>query len=617
MSFKLLADTFSISRDPHHFVQLKTLKNPHSKDEIWAAFKIEGEPKYARSTMQSLLDTLDEVFFDSDEADAYNRFEDALKEVNVTYKNIKEKRGATAIGDISAIVAIFSGGQLHLTQSRDAEAYLVRKGKLSMISDGLSSRSKDLFVNIASGELMPEDKIVFATSRLLRMATHSQLAQMCSEGVIEALDSLRELSLSDSELSIGITCIHTKLNHRATGVNRGEKTSSKALLWLQSGWNKAINILDEKTKGKKLPMDKSNILIGILGLILLLILSVIFLLNTRHDKQLQEEYKVRVEEIRQDINSANTKGYANDRTTANNLLNQAEEDAEEILASGYLEGEINGLIEKIQNTRDSINNAKRIGFPDPLVDLSSKRETVEAIGVLELDEKIIAYEYNALYPIVVNEALDPKTIDDREVVKDATVMADQNSIVFLTESNQIIEYVDEGFKPMNTEDEIWKSGVDIASYGNFVYMLSPDENQIYKYTRLRSGYSGSSEYSLDANLEGTISLAIDGSVYVLREGGDIIKIFKGEQQDYKIEGLGVDMTSSTEIFTLPEHENLYVFDPVNQRIVVVEKETSTQNALYKEQIYFDELPEIQSFYVDTEEDKLYLVSKKEVYEVDI
>ncbi len=90
MSFKILADTFSVARDSSHFVQLKTLKSPRTEDQIWVAFKIEGDTKYARSTMQDMIDTLDEVFFDHLEVDVYERFEHALKEVNLTYKTLKE-----------------------------------------------------------------------------------------------------------------------------------------------------------------------------------------------------------------------------------------------------------------------------------------------------------------------------------------------------------------------------------------------------------------------------------------------------------------------------------------------------------------------------------------------
>lgn len=618
MSFKILADTFSVARDSSHFVQLKTLKSPRTEDQVWVAFKIEGDTKYARSTMQDMIDTLDEVFFDHLEVDVYERFERALKEVNLTYKTLKEKRGPKSVGSVSAIIAVFSGNELHLTQTADAEAYLIRKGKLSLISEGLSGRSEELFVNIASGELLPEDKIIFSTSRLLRLATHTQLAQMCSEGVTEALDAIRELVLGDNELSIGVTCLSTKLPHRGSAAAKGSGKGSQVLATIGDYLGRAFSFVQKKAKlgGGKLPMEKSNILIAIGVIAIVLILSISFLLSSRHDSQLRDEYKVRIEAMNQDLHVANTKGYANDKETANAILDKVEIDAKAILDSKYFRAEALALLDKVQATRDSINNTKRLGELAPFVNISSKRENVEALGFVNLDDNFYVYEYNALYEVILDQVLDPRTIDETEVVVDGAAMEDQGVIALMTQAGRIIEYYDGQFEFANTSDETWKSGVDLAAYGRNLYLLNPADNQIYKYSRSRGNYSSATEYNLDANLTGAISLAIDGNIYVLKEDGDIIKIFKGEQQSFAIEDLATDISGATLIFTLPEHKNMYIFDPENRRVVYAEKEVGA-GARYMGQVYFEELPDVQGIYVDKKEDKLYLLTKKAIYQVEI
>ncbi len=618
MSFKILADTFSVARDSSHFVQLKTLKSPRTEDQIWVSFKIEGDTKYARSTMQDMIDTLDEVFFDHLDVDVYERFENALKEVNLTYKTLKEKRGPKSVGSVSAIIAVFSGSELHLTQSSDAEAYLIRKGKLSLVSEGLSGKAEDLFVNIASGELLPEDKILFSTSRLLRLATHTQIAQMCSEGVTEALDAIRELVLSDNELSIGVTCISTKLPHRAGASTSKSRGQNQLLATITKYWGIVANFAHDKLKfgGRKLPMEKNNILIAIGSVIIILFLSVSFLLNGQHDSQIREEYKIRIEAMHQDLSVANTKGYANDKETANAILAKVEVDAKAILDSKYFRSEALALLDRVQSSRDSINNTKRITDIKPFVDLSTKRESVEALGFVNLDDNFFAYEYNALYEVILDQVLDPKTIDQTEIVIDGTAMEDQGVIALMTQAGRIIEYYDGQFQFVGTDDETWKSGVDIAAYGRNLYILNPTDNQIYKYSRARSKYGNATDYNLDANLDGAISLAIDGNIYILKEDGEIIKIFKGEQQTFEIEDLATDISSATQLLTLPEHKNLYVLDIENRRVVILEKEVGP-GARYMGQVYFEDLPDVQGFYVDKKEDKLYLLTKKAIYQVEI
>ena len=221
MSFKILADTFSVARDSKHSIQIKTIKKPSSEDQVWLAFEIIGDTKFARSTIQSMIETFEEVYFENAEMSAYERFEKTLKEINLIYKNLKEKRGEKSLGNINALIAVFSENELHLTQSQDAEAYLVRKGKLSIVSEGLAAKSEDLFVNIASGELLPEDKIVFSTSRLLRLVSQTQLAQICSDGITEVLDAIRDLVLSESELSIGVACVNVKLSYQKSFSGEG------------------------------------------------------------------------------------------------------------------------------------------------------------------------------------------------------------------------------------------------------------------------------------------------------------------------------------------------------------------------------------------------------------
>ena len=90
MSFKFIADTFSVARDSDHFIQLKTLKKPRTDDQVWLSTEIIGDSKYARATSQSIIDTMEDVFFDNFELTVYERFEQALKEVNITGLEISQ-----------------------------------------------------------------------------------------------------------------------------------------------------------------------------------------------------------------------------------------------------------------------------------------------------------------------------------------------------------------------------------------------------------------------------------------------------------------------------------------------------------------------------------------------
>jgi len=147
--------------------------------------------------------------------------------------------------------------------------------------------------------------------------------------------------------------------------------------------------------------------------------------------------------MNQDIHTANTKGYANDKETANAILDKVEREARDILASNYFRSEIMVLLDKIEETKDSINNITRVSDAKPYIDLSLKNPNIKALGLINLDDNFFAYEYNSLYEIILDQVLDPKTIDETEVVIAGTAMEDYDILVFLTQcgKNKILSLI--------------------------------------------------------------------------------------------------------------------------------------------------------------------------------
>lgn len=615
MFFKLIADTFSVARDSDHFIQLKALKRPKIEDQLWAAIEVVGDSKYARATTQSILETLEAVFFEKPELSAYERFEQALKEVNLIIKNLKEKRGK-ALGRINAILAIFSGQELHLTQANEAEAYLIRNGKLSLVSEGLSSRSDDLFVNIASGELRADDKLIFATGRLLRLITHSQLVQIFGDGVTEATEMLREVTMGDEELSLGAACVHVKPLHKAEAELPAPSTNP-VVAKLKEAWAKMAGSLKSKTGMNFDGVSRRNTLIAAVALIVVLGISVSFLMQSRRNAAIREEYRTKIEGLYEDIQVANTKGYANDKETANTILEKVDTEARAILDTNYFRPETLALLDKVQEVRDNINHTDRLKDVVPFIDLKAKRPGVKAIGLASIKDNLYAFSYSTLFEVILDQVLEPRTLDDTEVVIAGSGIEDQETIAFLTQSGRIIELVNNQIKFANTEDNAWKGGVDLAAYGKNLYVLSPKNNQIYKYARLRDKYSGATEYNSDADVKEGISIAVDGDIYVLKSGGNIVRIYKSKVQPFRIDGLAADISDATQIFTLPELDNLYLLDVKNKRVVIVTKPDSQGVSRYYGQIVFDKLSDVQRIYVEKGEKKLYLLTSGEIYKLDI
>ena len=103
---------------------------------------------------------------------------------------------------------------------------------------------------------------------------------------------------------------------------------------------------------------------------------------------------------------------------------------------------------------------------------------------------------------------------------------------------------------------------------------------------------------------------------MLKKGGAIIRIYKSKQQQFKIEDLAVDISEATQVYTAPELDNLYILDIKNKRVIIVTKSDSGLSRYYG-QVVFEDLENIVGFYVEKNENKLHILTDKEIYKIDI
>ena len=137
---------------------------------------LEGE-----TIAETITETFRKTFYQSAEVDNFRRFEDALKAVNKEINKLETESGLSLKNINIAIVALV-GNELLLSQSNDAEVYLIRKGYLSVISEGLSTGyakpGEDLFKNISSGNLNDGDQVLLCSGRVLRYITKTEFGKI-------------------------------------------------------------------------------------------------------------------------------------------------------------------------------------------------------------------------------------------------------------------------------------------------------------------------------------------------------------------------------------------------------------------------------------------------------
>lgn len=119
-----------------------------------------------------------------------------------------------------------------------------------------------------------------------------------------------------------------------------------------------------------------------------------------------------------------------------------------------------------------------------------------------------------------------------------------------------------------------RSVADAESFGTRLYALDATGGQIVRFQQTDGKYGEGSQWLTDTSVSvvGAKAMAIDGSIYVLQATGAIEKFFSGTKaNDFSLTALSPGLAGATDITTDENTTNLYVLDPANKRIVVLDK----------------------------------------------
>ncbi|MFA6918346.1 MAG: hypothetical protein WC285_06020 [Candidatus Gracilibacteria bacterium] len=672
MALKANYEFLFVGRDDNSFLENYSYdlfqEHGDKSGQIFINLEVQNNQVDAEEIGRVIFESMQAKFFEDVERDPYERFEVALRAVNDALNVFKKEKASGYIGNLNVIIAAILGDVLYLTQSGDAEAYLIRKRYVSVVSEGLSdesSESGDIFGSIASGKIEAGDFVMFSSTRLLRYVSKTDLAKCVNrKSIMESLNELREVISTEILGRVGLTGIMFDTattedlqeieaesdsknrslleSYAAETVKEKESLTGKFFTAFKSwkGKSKAsesresrvFSSFGEKFEsfGDKMKSYWEGLFSGGFGkdkVLALLILVIIILVvgiwiardNMATRSEIEKLDKVLLT-VQDKITEAETKG-AYDKENAKIILDQAYLDALSVLNSGYYREKAKLYLIQIESARDKIDNVQRIDQPKVFIDLAKKRSDVNALGFAEVKGRNFVYEYNALYEIVLNQLQDPLTIDEKETVISATGFDDRNSVVFMTKSGKLIEFKDGTVSFMDTDDGAFHKGVAITSWGSRVYVLDPSTNQVwrYAYKGIQEKFAAAEGYFVEKlDLSKAQDLTIDSNVYVLSSDGDISKYYSGTKAKFYINNPPFgNFEDPRIIYTNEKLNDIYVLDSKGDRIFVYAKDSTTGNLDYKTQYLLETTEELRDMYVDADARKMYVLTPTKVLEVDI
>jgi hypothetical protein len=630
------------------------------KGQLFLVLDLPDNPGAEDSIAEKIWRTLHDSFFNCESDDPYYCFEEALKAANNAIEQENQKRESGTIGRAHAVAALLQEGVLHFSQTGQGVVYLKRGEQFNRISEELELDAEAGFHSISSGSLTAGDGVVFSTRHLpfpdetllevftqkgAKMLTHlkglSKLKELTGLVAAFSIESgvpdevaetaaeeevtdtpIAEMPMASNEMPRASRKKNRFLDRITSRISPGKMDAAKkAAKGVMEGVSSKFSKIIKKPERIK-NVNRRYILLGVFGLIVALGILGIYQSGYREKALEAEKYEQLLYQVKTNIEVAENRFLIGEKTDATEFINKAAAALQQIETAGYFQSDVEKIKQEISLYRDNFDAIIRVENPTEFIDLSSKG-TVDALGIIHTeDQKNFVYEPRRLFESLLDKVQDGLPIDPEEIVLAGAELADFNVLSFVTQSGQVIEYSTRNgsFERSKTQDETWKKGVDIKSFnGEYAYVLDPSANSIWKYRRLRTGYSGASAYSSEGDLSNAVSLTIDGSIYVLLRDGSILQYLKGAVVPFEIKDQpSVPLKNPSRIFTLPEANNIYVLDSSNKRVVVYSK-GSGGISRYQKQIVFSSLKpdEIRDFYIDKDEQKIVILTANKAYIADL
>lgn len=373
---------------------------------------------------------------------------------------------------------------------------------------------------------------------------------------------------------------------------------------------------------KNLSTPRKFILLVAVLLFVVFAYNIVNLGKREEKKQLKEEYANNLNQASEKSSEAEAALIYENEEDARILLSEAKNLLAKIpTGQKEFQNKVTELSKKIQEQLNKVNHIIKIEGPNQVTDLSQTVSDVSPIGLVKLGDSLYAYEtkQNQIFAVSPTDqkvtTLKNTGAVEGNIIKGIPITT--NRILFYTTVDQFYEYDtnDHSFTNKVVESaNVDKKIQDFDTYLSRIYTLDTKNNQVFRHEKTQDKHSKGIPWIIEEKLDlsNATSLALDGSVYIAKNNGEIWKLFGGKRvNDFKPSKIDPLFSTPTKIITTPELTRLYILDPNNKRIVVLNKEGGLVNQYYSEQ--FDNL---KDFTVSEKEKAIYLLNGNKIFKIE-
>jgi len=251
-------------------------------------------------------------------------------------------------------------------------------------------------------------------------------------------------------------------------------------------------------------------------------------------------------------------------------------------------------------------------------DLSSIDKNAAPTGLSENEGKLYLLDRIKanLYQVdLVSKKTESFSFNQEEVGKPTLLAVNPQGVFLLSLDRGVSKFSPQtnGFALVIEKDDAWGEVADFDSFYSNLYLLSPSQEQIFKYVPLEAGFSNHLQFLNEpggADLQKGVALTIDGSVYVLAADGQVFKYAAGKRQDFSLKGFDLGFKKPSRIFTQTDFKEIYILDSEHKGVAIFDKDGN-----YVKLVQNDGWNNLLDLWVDAKEENLYLLSQTKISKV--
>jgi len=612
--------------------------------------EIKNVPKNKHKNFDFLLNLLISVikrdFYSNSKRSSLEALESSLSEANLYLIDFTKKGNVEWIGNFNFICGVFSKNILHITSVGETTIKLCRETRISHIEKRFPTQKKThpskTFGNIASGRIFDKDKLILGTKNILTIAPLIKLRELFKKDRHQIIENFKRLAKNKNN-NAPIVCMAIEIKtETAEKIIRAESTSASTLVQLsrEKRLNKKRSKIINKWYNFKTNYYYQNKLVfWIASFLIILILILPFLIVQKINYYIKisnfKQLSIEIQEVQKKTDIAliyqdkiKAKGLIQkNQILINQLLvftdKSSLENDQKVLSETAL------LLKRYQEQQDSLSNIKRISSLKEIFDFSNSNFIVNPVGMAQVENNLYFYELESgiLYKLPIEDniaedkrSLVPIFISTKDELR-KMVALESGQIIFLGQSGKAYIYNsnNNGHNTYSLNPKITIESIQaLKGFSSNFYLLDNKKNDIIKYsfqslTEENDTIEGTNWLAgLLEKPEEVQSMAIDGSIYILNSDGTIIRYFRGERVECIRPALGKILAGENKIFTKDNFVNLYISDPKNKRLIILDKKEKIIS-----QYLNDEFANIQDFLITKDEKEVYLLCRKKIFRLEL